>query len=153
MSAAVEKLVIEEKPGHADVRAALRRLSFRRRLFQMIARGTNVVACALAALCVSAFVDDKWLLPRTTRLAILLVILFAGFILLARAVWLLLRQRPLVKVARTVERAAGNNRNALVTLVESFESVQIEGTHLYMLARLERQARVELSKIDERVVA
>jgi hypothetical protein len=153
MSAATEKLVIEEKPEHADVRAALRRLSFRRRLFQMIARGTSVVACALVALCACAFVDDKWLLPRAPRLALLLIVLFAGFILLARAVWFLLRQRTLVEVARTVERAAGNNRNALVTLVESFESAQIEGIHLYMLARLESQARVELSKIDERVVA
>src|SRR2546430_13049542 len=106
MSVASQKLNLELKPGHADVRAALRRLSFRRRLFQAIARSTNVVACALVALCVCAFVDDKWLLPRTTRLAILLVILFAGFILLARAVWLLLRQRTLVEVARTVERPA-----------------------------------------------
>src|SRR5437764_13330321 len=139
MSVASQKLNLELKPERTDVCAALRRLSFQRRLFQMIARGTSVVACALAALCVSAFVDDKWLLPRTTRLAILLVILFAGFILLARAVWLLLRQRPLVEMARETERAAGSNRNALVTLVESFESAQVEGTHRYMLARVENK--------------
>src|SRR5438067_13717023 len=99
MSTASQKLNLEAKPERTDVCAALRRLSFRRRLLQAIARGTAVVACALAALCVIAFVDYKWLLPRAPRLALLSIVLFAGFLVLAHAIWLLLRQRPLVEMA------------------------------------------------------
>lgn len=153
MSAASQQLIIEEKHGQADVRAALRRLYFRRRLFQATARGTSIVACALIAFCVIAFVDYSWLLPRTARLLILFLILSKGFLLLARTVWLFARARSLVEVAREIERAAGNSQNALVTLAENFDGANVADTNLYIFARLEKQARVELSKIDERMVA
>lgn len=152
MSAASENLIVEVKRERADVRDALRRLYFRRRLFQAVAQATFISACVLIALCLTAAVDYKWLLPRTARLVILSVILLAGFLLLAHALWLLIRQRTLAHVAREIERAAGSSQNTLVTLAEIFDGGKPEA-QLYIFARLERQAQAELSKIDEKRVA
>lgn len=153
MSASSPAIFIEDKRASVDVRASLNRLYFRRRIFQSIARGTLVVACALAALCATAFVDYRWLLPRPLRVALLSMILLTALLFITRAVWLLLRQEALVEIAREIERVAASNQNALVTLAENLDSVERSKSKLYMFARLERQARVELSKIDERVVA
>jgi hypothetical protein len=153
MSAASPAIFIEDDGASVDVRASLSRLYFRRRLLQSIARGTIVVACAIYALCAIAFVDYRWPLPRPLRVALLSMILLTALLFLAHAVWLLLRRRKLVEIAREIERAAASSRNALETLAESLEGVEGAESKLYMFARLERQARVELSKIDERTVA
>jgi hypothetical protein len=111
------------------------------------------VACALAALCAIAFVDYRWPLPRPLRIVFLSAVLLAALLFLARAVRLLLQRRTLVGIAREIERAAASSRNALVTLAENLQDVEGAESKPYMFARLEKQARVELSKIDERVVA
>jgi hypothetical protein len=153
MSAASPAIVIENKRRERDVRASLRHLYFRRRLFHSTARGAIIVASALASLCLIAVVDYKWLLPQAARTALLLSVLLSVLLLLAHAAWLLLRQRALVEIAREIERAAGSSRNALATLAESLEGMAATDTRLYMFARLERQARVELEELDERIVA
>ncbi|HEV7374207.1 MAG TPA: hypothetical protein VGN95_05795 [Pyrinomonadaceae bacterium] len=153
MSAASPAIFIEDKRAGVDVRASLSRLYFRRRLFQSIARGTAVIACALAALCVTGFVDYRWALSRPLRVVLLSMTLLAASLFLAHAVRLLLQQRTLVEMAREIELAAGSSRNSLVTLAESLDGVEGPESKLYMFARLEKQARVELLKIDERVVA
>jgi hypothetical protein len=153
MSAASPAIFIEDKREQASVRASLSHLYFRRRLFRSIARVTTVVACALYALYTIAFVDYRWSLPRPLRVALLSMVLLIALLFLAHAVWLLLRRRTLVEIAREIERVAASSRNSLVTLAESLDGVEGAESKLYMFARLEKQARVELSKINERVVA
>jgi hypothetical protein len=153
MSAASPAIFTEDKRASVDVRASLSRLYFRRRLFQSTARSTIVVACALTALCAIALVDYGWPLPRPLRIILLLMVLLTALLFLVHAVRLLLRQEALVEMAREIEHAAASSRNSLVTLAESLEGVEGSESKLYMFARLERQARIELSKIDERVVA
>lgn len=151
MSAASPAINIENKAREEDVCAALRRLYFRRKLFQSAARGAIILASALATLCLIALVDERWPLPQAARIGLLSSLLFALSLVLAHSLWLLLRRRALREIAREIESAAGNNRNAFVTLAESLEDAT--ATRLYMLARLERQARIELEKMDERAVA
>jgi hypothetical protein len=153
MSAASPAILREETREQANVSASLNRLYFRRRLFQAIARGTTLFACALAALCAVAFVDYKWPCPRPLRVALLSFVLLAALLFLARAVQHLLRRRTLVEIAREIERATRSSRNALVTMAESLENAERSQSKLYMFTRLETQARVELSKIGERAVA
>ncbi|MDT4955665.1 MAG: hypothetical protein QOJ02_3803 [Acidobacteriota bacterium] len=153
MSAASPAILREETREQASVSASLNRLYFRRRLFQAIARGTTLFACALAALCAVAFVDYKWPCPRPLRVALLSFALLAALLFLARAIRHLLRRRTLVEIAREIERATRSSRNALVTMAESLENAERSVSKLYMFTRLETQARVELSRIDERVVA
>jgi hypothetical protein len=143
----------ETREQEAGVRASLGRLYFRRRLFQSIARGTTVLACAFAALSVVAFVDYKWPCPRLLRITLLSAVLIGALLFLARAVRHLLRQRTLVEIAREIERATRSSRNALVTLAEGLEDAERSQSKLYMFTRLETQARAELTKINERVVA
>jgi hypothetical protein len=153
MSTASPAIFIEERGADVDVRASLGRLYFRRRLFQSIERGTMAIACALASLCVIALVDYRWPLPRPSRIVLLSTAMLTALFFLARAARLLLRQRTLVEIAREIESAAASSRNALVTLAESLEGAEASESKLYMFARLKGQARVELSKIDERMVA
>jgi hypothetical protein len=153
MSTASPAIFIEERSADVDVRASLGRLYFRRRLFQSIERGTKTIACVLASLCVIALVDYRWPLPRPSRIVLLSTALLTALFFLARAASLLLRQRTLVEIAREIEHVAASSRNALVTLAESLEGAEASESNLYMFARLKGQARVELSKIDERVVA
>ncbi|HYJ45013.1 MAG TPA: DUF4175 family protein, partial [Pyrinomonadaceae bacterium] len=131
----------------------LGRLHFRRRLFQAIARGATITACALFVLCLFAFVDYQWSLTRPTRTVLLFLTLVSALLLLAHTLWLLLRKRTLAQAAREIERAAGSRGNSLVTLAETLKGDDEAGARSYMFARLEGQARLELSNMDERVVA
>src|SRR5438270_8623347 len=153
MSASQQVINRESRYMGKGVRASLLHLHFRRRLFRAIARGAAVLSVALAALCLIAAVDYGWPLQRNARAILLSLILISTFSLLAYFVSLLVRRFPLVDAAREIELAAGVNRNSIVTLAESLEGASTEASRLYMLARLEGQARTELSDIDERVVA
>lgn len=153
MSAATRKLVIEIKEERRDVRAALRHLYFRRQLFRALARAAFIMACALVLLCILALIDYKWLLPRSARLIAFTAILFAGSLLVAYDFWQAIRRRTLAYVAREIERVARSSHNALVTVAEIFDGAPTLPTHPYLLTRLDRQARIELAKIDERRVA
>src|SRR3954468_17489125 len=151
MATASRAINVKVGGAHGDVGDTLRRLYFRRRLLQGGARGATVLACALAALFVTAFVDYRWQLTRPARLALFSVILISVSLLLTRMIWLLLRRRTFVDAAREMERAAGSGRNALVTWAE--DAAGRRGTLPYMLARLERQARSDLAGMGERVAA
>lgn len=154
MSASSPAIIIEaHDEGQADVQASLRKLHFLRQLFRAIARGTVVLACALAALCAIALIDSAWPLPRAARVVALVLVLAITFFLLAQAVLSLLRRRSFSAIAREVERAVASTDNALVTFAENSESAEKLTNKPYMLARLERQARIELEEIDERKVA
>src|SRR5690349_4736160 len=147
MSTASPVINVEIDRAQAEVRATLLRLSFRRRLLQAIAKGSTVVACALASLFVIAIVDYKWPLTRPIRIALFSLILISALSFLTKALWLLLRRRTLVDAARAIERATGSRGNALVTLAETFEGMGQPETQPYILARLERQARSELASM------
>jgi hypothetical protein len=153
MSAVSPAILREDAREPIGVRASLRRLYFRRRLFQAIARSTTVLACALGALCAVALVDYRWPWPRPFRIALLSVVALSVLLFLAHGVWSLLRRRTLVDITREIERASRSSRNTLVTLAESLESAERPESGLYLLTRLEAQARTELSGIDERAVA
>jgi hypothetical protein len=154
MSASSPVIVVEvgDKGREVDVCAELRGLYFRR-VFRRAVAGMMMVACALAALCVVAFVDYVWPLPFAARVVLLVLVLLTTLFAVAREVWILTRRRTLIDVAREIEQAAGSQRNALVTFSENLEAASAVAGEAYMLARLERQARGELEKIDERVVA
>src|SRR5882724_4249930 len=124
MSASEPAINVEVNREQSDVRAALFRLYFRRRLLQATAKGATIVSCALAALFVMAIADYKWQLARSTRIALFSLILISALSLLTQAVWLLLRRRNLVDAAREIERAAGSHGNALVTLAEALAGRQ-----------------------------
>lgn len=137
----------------ANVRAGLRGLYFRRVLRRAIAWMTSALACALCIMCLVAFVDYRWPLPLAVRVVLLLLVVPGVLFVLALSVWFLVRQRTLRKIAREIEQANGSSGNALVTFSENVEGVGAPISEAYMLARLERQARVELEKIDEKMVA
>lgn len=155
MSAASPVISIEsvDEGSTADVRAALRNLYFRRMLWRAVAWTTLALGCALCLLLCVGFVDYTWPLPRAVRLGLLSLLLLFALIVLAQSVRILLSRRRLTEMAREVERAHGSRRNALVTLSESMELTSARAGEDYMLARLERQARGELEKIDEKTVA
>jgi hypothetical protein len=137
-----------------DVRAALFRLAFRRRLWSAAALITWGAAVALALLCLSGALDYLRPLPRFARIAVTASLLFSLLLLSARTLWRLSRRPALVSAAREIERASGSgSRNALVTLCENLDSVAIADGAPYMLARLSRQAEGALAAIDERRVA
>jgi hypothetical protein len=153
MSAASPAINIKVNRVQRDVRASLHHLYFRRRLIQATAKGATITACALAALFVIAIVDYRWQLSRSVRIALFTLILISALTLLSHVLWLLFKRRTLVDAAREIERAAGSSGNALVTLAENLEADErSEATRNYMLARLEGQARFELSNVDERDV-
>ncbi|HEX8888025.1 MAG TPA: DUF4175 family protein [Pyrinomonadaceae bacterium] len=153
MSAASSAINVEVNSGaHLNVRAALARLSFRRKVFQAVAKGALVVACALAALFVMALADYKWQLARSIRILLFSLISISALTLLSHVLWLLFRRRTLVDAALEVERASASSTNALVTFAEHLEKNDEQGVQHYMFSRLERQARFELSNVDESVV-
>lgn len=153
MSVSQAAIKMEDRGVKMDVRATLLHLHFRRHLFRAIARGAMVLSVALSALSVIAVVDYKWQLSRNACAVLLSLTLICTLALLARALWLLARRMPLVDAALEIERAAGINRNAVVTMAESLEGASTQERQAYMLARLEDQALEELSDIDERTVA
>ena len=129
MSAASPAIKVEVERTPADVRLTLDHLYFRRKLFQAVAKGAAVTACALAALCLISLIDNKWPLTRSTRTALLSLILISALTLVAHAVWVLLRRRSLVDAAREIERAAGSSKNSLVTFAENFENAATVKIH------------------------
>lgn len=155
MSATSPAIRIETSDARkpADVRAAVSRLSFRRRLWRAVAGWTFGTSCVLALLCLLGTLDYFRPLPQAARIALVVPLLLAFLLLNARALRQLARRAALAAAAREIERAAGGGRNALVTLCENLDSVAIENDAPYMLSRLSRQARDELAAIDERRVA
>lgn len=149
MSATSTAIEINVNQAQRDVRAALTRLYFRRRILQAVAKGASVAACALAAFFLVALVDYKWQLSRSLRIALFALILIPALTLLTKTIWELLKRRTLSDAAREIERAMASNANALVTFAESLEKRDAQD---YMLARLERQAQRELSNVNERAV-
>jgi hypothetical protein len=155
MSATSPAIRIEPRSTsqQADVRAALLRLTLRRRLWRAVASLTLSLSGALALLCLFGTLDYLRPLSRTVRIVLAVPVLLALVLIYARALRQLLRRPALVAAAREVERAAGVERNALVTFCEQLESAASEHEASYMLTRLSRQARNELTAIDEKLVA
>ena len=154
MSASSPAINIEARNEEQEsIQSSLRRLHFQRQLFRMIAKGAIALACALAALLVVALVDSAWPLPRAARAASLVFVLAATLFLMAQGILALARRRALTAIAREVERAINNRDNSLVTFAENYECAGESVSKPYMLARLERQARLELEELDERRVA
>lgn len=152
-SSPVISIEVGDKRLEADVRARLRGLYFRRTLWRAVARMTLALACALCLLCMVSFADYAWALPRPARLVLVLLITLSALLVIARHLRILIRGRTLTHMAREVEQANGSRSNALVTFSESVEMTSAPDSEAYMLARLERQARAELEKIDEQAVA
>lgn len=156
MSATTPSIRIERQRDSSepvDVRVALFRLAFRRRLWRAVAVISFATACALAFICLLGTLDYLRPLSRTARVVFVLPVLFALGFILARALWQLARRPALSIAAREIERATGSKRNSLVTLIETFESAALNREAPYMLARLSMQAQNELAAIDERRVA
>ena len=155
MSATSPEIRIETRDARqpTDVRAAVSRLAFRRRLWRSVAELTFGTACALALLCLLGTLDCFRPLPQAVRIAVVVPTLLAFLLFSARALRQLARRPALAAAAREIERAAGDGCNALVTLCENLESEAIEDGASYMLSRLSSQARDELAAIDERRVA
>ncbi|HEX7998260.1 MAG TPA: DUF4175 family protein [Pyrinomonadaceae bacterium] len=137
----------------SDVRAAVRRLAFQRRLWRAASWATYSTGAALALVCLLGTLDYLLPLPRVARIVVVTLILFTLLLSYAHALWQLLRRPSLTRAAREIERATGSRRNVLVTLCENLESVAIADGAAYMLARLYRQAEDELAEIDESRVA
>jgi hypothetical protein len=142
----------------ADVRTALRRLAFRRRLWRGVASATFGAASALALLCLLGALDNYLSLSRTARIIPVSAILLALLLGCARAAWQLSRRPALIADAREIERAASRSGNALVTFCENLEGAETAASAAavgppYMIARLSAQTRNELATIDERLVA
>lgn len=140
----------------ADVRATVSRLYFQRRFWRAGAEASLALTCALALLCLTAVADHVWMFTRAVRIALVAPVLLGAATFMIYALRLLLKSRPLMEMARVVERATGSTRNTLVTFAEKVDgakSVENSNAEPYMLAQLEAQARRELASIDERAVA
>lgn len=135
------------------LRAALLRLAFRRRLRRFVFEAASCAACALALLCLLGTLDYLRPLSLATRIAVVCFVLSLFLLVFARALWQLARRPATADAAREIERAAGLQGNALVTLFETDERAALTGGAAYMRARLSGQARNELSAIDEKRVA
>ena len=159
MSATSPTISIETRGARqrSDVRGALERLHFRRRLWRACALAALTLASMLVLLLVLGVADYVRPLSRATRIALVVPVFSAALLSLAYSARLLLKRRTLAQIAREIERVAGREQNVLVTFAEGAEGVgQADASFArapYIAARLERQALGELSKIDERVVA
>lgn len=155
MSATLPAIPLElrDESRAASVRVAIRHLFFRRRLWQFMARVVSGCACLLLLLIIIALIDSAWPLSRAWRVAMVAPVLLSALTGGGYAVWMVARQFKLSEMAREVERAAGRSENALVTFAESVEDQSQLSGQPYMLTRLENQARVDLERLDERVVA
>ncbi|HEX8138892.1 MAG TPA: hypothetical protein VF544_15090 [Pyrinomonadaceae bacterium] len=151
MSATSPEISIETQG--ASVRETLYRLHFRRRLWRACAVAALALSCMLLLLLLAGLVDYAWPIARAARVALLSAVLFSALLSLACSVRLLLKRHTLTEVAREIERAAGQEQNALVTFAEGESDARAFSQAPYITARLYRQAHTELSQIDERVVA
>lgn len=152
MSATSPVIHLETRDAGAsqDVRAAIRRLSFRRRVWRVVACVSWGMACVLMLMCIVGVVDYARPLSRGLRVCLVAPLLFGAVALLAYAVRLLAERRRLSLMAREVERAAKLGENALVTFAENVE--RAPQVVPYMLARVEAQARKSLAQLDERAM-
>jgi hypothetical protein len=108
----------------------------------------------LALLCITGAVDYVRPLSRASRGVLVLTTYVTALLSLARSVWPLVKGRSFIQVAREIERAAGLKQNVLVTFAESTEDASgAQAQPSYIMTRLYRQARIELSGIDEQKVA
>ena len=140
----------------AEVCDAIRRLHFRRRLWHACAIITLTLALMLLLLLVVGAADYVRPLSRAARIALVLPVLSTALLSLAYTIRTLTKRRTLTRVAREIERAAGLEQNVLVTFAESAGNATantVAAQPSYITARLYRQARTEVSKIDENVVA
>ncbi len=133
-----------------DVRAAIRRLSFRRRVWRVVAYVSWGVACVLILMCLVGIVDYARPLSRGLRIWLVAPLVFGVIAILAYAARSLAERRRLSSMAREVERAAKLRENALVTFAENTE--RAPEVKPYMLARIEGQARRILERLDERAM-
>ncbi|HEY0543781.1 MAG TPA: hypothetical protein VGC91_00145 [Pyrinomonadaceae bacterium] len=150
MSATSQTIQLDTRVAGDDVRAAIRRLAFRRRLWRACALISSGMACLFILLCLVGVVDYARPLARGLRVGMVAPLLSGVAALTAYAVWLLVERRRLSERAREVERAAQQSENALVTFAENVERGQ--DVKPYMLARVEAQARRMLEGIDARVM-
>ncbi|MGB9180339.1 MAG: hypothetical protein WCB68_13990 [Pyrinomonadaceae bacterium] len=139
--------------GRVDVRAALRELYARRVLWRACAELAMTLACALVLLCAIGVADYAWPLARAVRVALVLPVALLFILSFVSTILRFARRRTLASISRIIERAASLEENALVTFAESLEGARGFAPELYMIARLETQARNQLLKIDGRVVA
>lgn len=136
-----------------DVRGALRGIYARRVMRRACGELALTLSCALALLCLIGVADYAWPLVRVARAALVLMVALLSVASVARTVLALARRQTLASISRIIERAARLDENALVTFAESLEGAQMFATEPYIIARLETQARRQLSKLDERAVA
>lgn len=161
MSATSPTITIASRDANPSVQLcdALSRLHFRRRLLRALAGVAFTLFALLTLICIVGAVDSLWPLSQAARRLFVLTMLATAVLSLSRAVWPLVRQRSLEQRAREIERVAGLKQNVLVTFAEnatfaeSATTAAIVSQPSYILARLYVQARMELSRIDERVVA
>jgi hypothetical protein len=156
VSATSPTIIIETRGANpsAQLCDAIARLHFRRGLWRASAGVAFTLFALLALLCITGAVDYLWPLSRASRRLLVLTTLATALLSLARAVWPLIKQRSLIDRAREIERAAGLKQNVLVTFVENeMGGAGIQAQPQYIMSRLYGQARIELSKIEEKVVA
>lgn len=159
MSATQPTMTVETRaavgPWAEDVRDALGRLHFRRRLWQACSIITLTLASMLALLCIIGAVDYLRPLSRAARSLLLLPVLSVALLSFAYAALSFMKRRSLYEVAREIERVAGLRQNLLVTFAESAveANASAPAQPFYIKARLYRQAQSEVAKIDERAVA
>jgi hypothetical protein len=162
VSATSPTITIETRGANpsAQLCDAIARLHFRRRLWRASAGTAFTLFAVLALMCITGAVDYLWPLSRAARKLFVLTTLATALLSLARAVWPLIRQHTLRESAREIERAAGLKQNVLVTFAENAafagsttDAQSIHAQPRYIMARLYGQARIELSRIDERTVA
>ncbi len=155
MSAASPVIHLEPRAAskREELRAVVLRLAFRRRLWRSLARTTQSTTLALALLCLLGTLDYLWPLPRTARIAAVVLLLLTLLLIFAVSLHQLVSRPALPSAAREIERAAGSRRNALVTLCENLDGAAIDDGAAYMLARLSVQAQRELAAIDKSRVA
>lgn len=152
MSATSPAIHLETRDAGAqdDVRATIRRLSFRRRLWRVVVYVCTGMACVLTLLFLLAVVDYTRPLSRGLRVGLVAPLLLGAVALSAYALSLLVERRRLSLIARDIERAARLSENALVTFAENIE--RAPEVKPYMVARVEAQARRSLERLDERAI-
>ncbi|HEY0544179.1 MAG TPA: hypothetical protein VGC91_02190, partial [Pyrinomonadaceae bacterium] len=105
MSATSQTIQLDTRGAGDDVRAAISRLAFRRRLWRACALVSFGMACVFALLCLIGVLDYARPLTRGLRIGLVAPLLSGAMALLTYAVWLLVERRRLSERAREVERA------------------------------------------------
>ncbi|MEO8433434.1 MAG: hypothetical protein ABI596_00945 [Pyrinomonadaceae bacterium] len=154
MSAQTPFIPFDPNPAAPQValRARLRGLSIRLRLWRGLPHVAIVLAVSMLLLWLLSVVDYLWPMPLTMRVSLLASIVFTGLFFLWRTVHAFARARTLAESAREVERAAGLQDNAVTTFAEVSEHQANPGGRPaiapYMAERLQVQARLEFDRIE-----